>query len=148
MNQTFVYELYYCFEILQIHLFYLLVYLYNKQSLSEYSELLASFDKFEKVKSKAEQQMEQKPLSRIENEAEVVGNVTNVETFTWEYMKGNGNGIDDVRFDLEDEEKLTKVLDVLCDVTALSEELPDIAKTARKLDWTKDGLIELKVSDV
>ena len=126
----------------------MLVYLYNKQSLSEYSELLASFDKFEKVKSKAEQQMEQKPLSRIEYEAGVVGNVTNVETFSWDYMKGGGNGIDDVRFKLEDEEKLTKVLDVLCNVTVLSEELPDIAKTARKLNWTKDGLIELKVSDV
>ena len=116
--------------------------------MSEYSELLASFDKFEKVKSKAEQQMEQKPLSRIEYEAGVIGNVTNVETFSWDYMKEKGNGIDDVRFDLEDEEKLTKVLDVLCDVTVLSEELPDIAKTARKLEWTKDGLIELKVRDV
>ena len=126
----------------------MLVYLHKKQSLSEYSEILASFDKFEKVKSKAEQQMEQKPLSRIEYEAGVVGNVTNVETFSWDYMKEKGNGIDDVRFKLKDEEKLTKVLDVLCNVTVLSEELPDIAKTARKLNWTKDGLIELKVSDV
>ena len=89
--------------------------------------------------------MEQKPLSRIENEVKVVGNVTNVETFSWEYAKGKGNGIDELKYG----GKLTKVLDVLCDViTVLSEELPDIGKTACKLEWIKDDLIELKVSDV
>jgi len=113
-------------------------------NVDEYSSMVHAFNAYKKQKKKNPNNGtgggtaagEKTPKELAQEKADViVGPVSDVTSFQWAYGY-EYNTVD---------EKMQSVLDVLSTVSALSEGDAVLDKTARKIPWKVDNLVELKI---
>jgi len=120
-------------------------------TLAEYSAELTQFEKFKNSQPKEEKKADKKqeaaeagnPTTKAEKEAEIVAKVTSVvKTNQISFVKGQ----DMSKLSSEEQMKLNEIMKVLSNPAALSEELPEMEKSAVALDWNANNVLELQVS--